>query len=429
MTMLHEARNEAGAEGRSRIASARSASGEEYFYVEGEVRVREGQQAWAEEALHAHGIEHGPATPPLGGYHTLEVANIDVPEAVRVLRRNGVSAQPHYAVTLAVHGQFQPYDAPSVIREGDPLWNKRNKVKRRLQKATGDGAKVVVIDTGIVKKHLAPAIHQGKAIQFADDDPLADPKGGTIPHYSAHGTFVAGRIIARNRRAALYVFRPREFEDEYRGRLVFSDTSLAATLARSLRYMADGTDLGSIARDQIVSKAENAATMLHAEPARIPAVLNLSLTAYAHGNPADSNGADLDDPDDDPTNPLPLTKATLDIWLGLGTKVVAAAGNEASTKERFPAAYPGVIAVGARDRNGLRAPFSNHGPWVDVFRMGVNAVSAYLDADGTVSVPHDIPVTSPYHKTTTGGWDGYAAWSGTSFAAPNETGYISKQHN
>jgi thermitase len=49
-----------------------------------------------------------------------------------------------------------------------------------------------------------------------------------------------------------------------------------------------------------------------------------------------------------------------------GRNVVAAAGNGASSRPWWPAALPSVIAVGAA------APFSGHGPWVDVVVDGVD---------------------------------------------------------
>lgn len=49
-----------------------------------------------------------------------------------------------------------------------------------------------------------------------------------------------------------------------------------------------------------------------------------------------------------------------------GRNVVAAAGNGASARPWWPAALPSVIAVGAT------APFSGHGPWVDVVVDGVD---------------------------------------------------------
>jgi hypothetical protein len=54
-----------------------------------------------------------------------------------------------------------------------------------------------------------------------------------------------------------------------------------------------------------------------------------------------------------------------------GVTVVAAAGNEATTDRRWPAAYDPVVAVGATDENGGLAGFSNRGSsWVDLLAPG-----------------------------------------------------------
>ena len=113
--------------------------------------------------------------------------------------------------------------------------------------------------------------------------------------------------------------------------------------------------------------------------------------------------------DDDEPPPLADWIAT---YLG-DALVVAAAGNSGSTRPAFPAALPGVVAVGALDTAG-RAPFSNYGPWVDACAPGVDVVSTFFthfdeDIDG---------FTRSYR--------GWARWSGTSFAAPKVAAAIAQ---
>ncbi|MEU2873638.1 type VII secretion-associated serine protease mycosin [Streptomyces olivoreticuli] len=58
--------------------------------------------------------------------------------------------------------------------------------------------------------------------------------------------------------------------------------------------------------------------------------------------------------------------------------VVASAGNDGldgNVKETYPAAYKGVLAVAASDRNNERAPFSQPGEFVGVAAPGVEMVS------------------------------------------------------
>jgi len=88
--------------------------------------------------------------------------------------------------------------------------------------------------------------------------------------------------------------------------------------------------------------------------------------------------------------------------------VVASAGNEASCRVVWPAALTGVISVGALDRD-QPAFFTNYGPWVRACAPGVGVTSAFFKWDGS-TVPNPPP--DPEY------FDGWAAWSGTSFSAP-----------
>jgi subtilisin family serine protease len=76
---------------------------------------------------------------------------------------------------------------------------------------------------------------------------------------------------------------------------------------------------------------------------------------------------------------------------GNGALIVAAAGNDGADgkfADTYPAAYDGVLAVGASDRNDERAFFSQSGDFVDVAAPGVGMVSTVpgggqCTADGT----------------------------------------------
>ena len=83
----------------------------------------------------------------------------------------------------------------------------------------------------------------------------------------------------------------------------------------------------------------------------------------------------------------------------LGVVVVAAAGNEGVDEERYPAAYPSVIGVGAVDREGRLFEASNRGDWVELLAPGVEILS---------TVPGNA----------------FAFGSGTSLAAAHVTGQL-----
>jgi thermitase len=81
--------------------------------------------------------------------------------------------------------------------------------------------------------------------------------------------------------------------------------------------------------------------------------------------------------------------------------VVAASGNDGQNRKQYPAAHPGVLAVGATTRADVRAGFSNYGDWISVSAPGHLIYSTY---------PAGL---KPYY---------YAYMSGTSMAAPHVAG-------
>jgi len=107
------------------------------------------------------------------------------------------------------------------------------------------------------------------------------------------------------------------------------------------------------------------------------------------------------------------------------TVVVASAGNDHELRSAgmpiHPAALPNVLAVAAVDRDLFdrwqRAWFSNYGTWVDVCAPGVDVTSAFVAWDGPVALGDPDRVER---------FDGYARWSGTSFAAPVVSGAIAQ---
>jgi subtilisin family serine protease len=100
--------------------------------------------------------------------------------------------------------------------------------------------------------------------------------------------------------------------------------------------------------------------------------------------------------------------------------VVAAAGNDASTEDFYPASFGWAVGVGSLDRDGRVSGFSNHGPSVDAYALGRNIVNAF--PRGTY-VGHERPIIGDERRFTRM----LARWSGTSFAAPIVTGLIAAE--
>ena len=133
------------------------------------------------------------------------------------------------------------------------------------------------------------------------------------------------------------------------------------------------------------------------------------------------------------------------VLLSLGVVVVAAAGNYATSRKFYPAAFAlepvpagqvPVISVGALNPNGTKAVFSNDGHWVTAWAVGACVVSTYpVDADASRTPELRIPV----NRMPSGQWPpgrealdpndysaGFALWSGTSFSAPYGAALIAK---
>ncbi|MCD7443458.1 S8/S53 family peptidase [Streptomyces lincolnensis] len=139
------------------------------------------------------------------------------------------------------------------------------------------------------------------------------------------------------------------------------------------------------------------------------------------------------------------------------TLLVAAAGNNASATPFWPAAYAAlpeyrdvVLSVGALRGDGeFGACFSNHGPWVNAYAPGERLTSALTGFDAPVPYEYQhstyddcrygftyvCTCQSPRHtgvlsengastKPDQVMFEGFAHWSGTSFATPVVAGMI-----
>lgn len=94
-----------------------------------------------------------------------------------------------------------------------------------------------------------------------------------------------------------------------------------------------------------------------------------------------------------------------------GALPIAAAGNQATSRRYYPAALPEVIGVGGLGEDG-RAWFSNFGGWVDACAPAVDVVSTFFVDAKEPDGPH---------------FQGWARWSGTSFAAPKVAAALAQE--
>jgi subtilisin family serine protease len=224
----------------------------------------------------------------------------------------------------------------------------------------GDGVRIYVADTGIVKDTVAKSPWLTGVT--GDDDPfiVAD---GTILHYGGHGTFVAGVIRSMAPGAEIVV------------KSVF-DTGGSALESDFVPKLSEGFTYG--------------AEIFHVTVAS-PTMNNLPLMAF-------------------------------EAWLEhlrqhKGVVCVVPAGNNDERKPCWPGAFPGIISVGALSTDWRsRAYFSNYGGPVDVYAPGQNLVNAFPTGQYICEV-------DPF-KGEKRSFSGMAQWSGTSFSTPIVTGLI-----
>lgn len=234
-------------------------------------------------------------------------------------------------------------DAPEWVF-GDPA--RPATIGRRPDRSVGD----VIVDVIDTAAWNHPWLSGG----------LAGPTSALLQHPQAgdpeHATFVAGVILRQAPGATVRI------RDVFGGAASGESWTLACAIA------------------DLVDKS--------------PRVVNLSLGCLT----------------DDAEPPLTLTRALE--CLPTDTVVVAAAGNDQAReagprgcpRPDWPAALPGVVAVGAVDDAGVPPSFSPYAPWIDVVAPGVDVVSTAV---------------APLHAQV-----GFARWSGTSFAAAAVSGAL-----
>lgn len=250
--------------------------------------------------------------------------------------------------------------------QGRPWALQRLVFDQLWQDTKGKGVRVAVIDTGVddTNPQLKSAVDRAAGTDLlpppkdGSQDPAAKGKAkgkpgggdGTVDPIG-HGTKVAGIIAARPRAGTGFVgLAPeatiipiRQNDDK--------STGTATTMAAAIRH--------AIAkRAQVINISQDTAKPLRAD-------------------------SDLE---------LAVREA-----LNKDIVVVASAGNDGlagQVKVTYPAAYKGVLAVAASDRNDERAPFSQTGDFVGVAAPGVDMVSTV--PKGGQCVDNGTSFSAPY---------------------------------
>lgn len=264
--------------------------------------------------------------------------------------------------------------------------------------ATGDGAVVAVLDTGILRHvdldaNIIPGYDMvstasepgkrgsgdgdGRDADAHDPGDWSDGSTCRMGDSSWHGSHVAGTIAAVANNG-----------------LGIAGAAYGAKV-QPVRVLGTCGGSTSDVSDAIVWAAGGHVDGVPDNPT--PAeVINLSLGGY---------GACSEDPE---------SQAAIDFARSRGTTVVVAAGNDNSDAATFsPASCKGVISVGATNYQGGRAGYSNYGNTVTIAAPGGELGSGPAPARGTIWSTIDAGEREPLGQPVLGGYDG------TSMAAPH----------
>jgi hypothetical protein len=207
-----------------------------------------------------------------------------------------------------------------------------------------------------------------------------------------HGTFIAGIVRQLAPDAQVRAIR-----------VMYGDGIVSeSSLVLALTYLA--------ARIRYAQQRAGAGRPV--DPADLVDIVNLSLGGFFE--------TPLEEAQDSPL--LDAVNALTD----LGVIVVAAAGNDSTTRRFYPAALAGrppragsvpVVSVSALNPNGTKAAFADDGDWVNCWASGAAIVSTmptWLRGDRTPDLHAGNRETLDIDDYSAG----FGIWSGTSFAAP-----------
>jgi subtilisin family serine protease len=260
--------------------------------------------------------------------------------------------------------------APVIKGEGGPEPTQvRLEFPPAFTQETEHATVVAVIDTGITSQRrsdgwLSSVAREADNIDLLDDIP-ARGGDGFLDFGAGHGTYAAGVVQQVAPAADLRVYKAVDSDG------IGSEVDVACAMVQAVR---DGA--------QIINLSLGVQTIDDQPPVAIAAALDLINE---------------------------LTKGEV--------IVVAAAGNDGNRRPCWPAAFRSVVSVAGLTADLTATEWSNRGFWITCSTVGEGLVSPYVK--GTES--HELdrnPDTFPA--------DAWAAWTGTSFAAPQIAGAVAR---
>jgi len=308
---------------------------------------------------------------------------------------------------------------------GQPGWGGRQPVKlvgpppvRRADPGCRRPV-VAILDTGVGEHdwfplHPETVVHRnqrvhgamlglGEPSQTEVTGVIQHPLEGVLDPYSGHGTFIAGLVHQECPDADILSIRVMPSEGAVPEHVLLDALNLLVCRQHD-----------AIANDR---------------PEELIDIVSLSL-GYYH----EQLGAQALDP---------LLYAPIRALGEMGVIVVTSAGNDATSRPMFPAAftpYPGgyvqhaeagcvpVISVGARNPDGSIALFSNDGDWVTIAVPGAALVSTFPKFNASGQAAYGLEGPSGWRSTIDPDSfrSGFGIWSGTSFAAPVLAGRLAQ---
>jgi hypothetical protein len=283
-------------------------------------------------------------------------------EVAHTLRSRGIPVSAHYVAPMGPIMKGLTGPEPSA-----------GPAPRTQRAGKGQPVRVAIIDTGIPKAKRKDGWLNGLA-KRDNIDPLDDfPKDGTLDIGAAHGNFTTAIVQQVAPGADIEVYKALDSDG------VGAEVRVASAIVRAARE-------GVKKHKKVLINVS--AGMETADDER-PVALDVAMEMLAE----------------------------LEEQTGREIKVVAAAGNFGHDRPCWPAAFPGVIAVGALTQQLTPTTWSTRGFWVDCSTMGEGVRSAFVEG-------RESPMVDPHPDTF--GRDAWALWTGTSFTAPQIAGAMAR---
>ena len=257
-----------------------------------------------------------------------EVANLKANSAVEFVDKEVFRPAPKPVLGFVNMAAYTPF-ARVTSSEKTPWGIKAVKaVEAWGMSNSGRGARVLVLDTGIDKDHPAVAANFEGGQSFTGQAsnapyPFADDVG--------HGTHVSGTIAASLSNDGFTGVAPQ-------AHLLMG--KVCSTEGCSNIAVAEGINWGVQLKVDVISMSLGGGFASPSERKAVAAALAAKIT------------------------------------------IVAASGNDGTNSVSYPAALPGVIAVGAVDVNKQKASFSQYGPELAVVAPGVDVISSVPQGTG-----------------------------------------------